>query len=142
MSSYSARSTTTKLPTVMQSKVSPQIVTQCSLPESNLLQDVAFDVDNVDLVFRQAVRNGAEVVQWPHILRDEHGKVKLASIKTYGDTIHTLVERSEYAGVFLPGYRAETVEDPTSTLLPSVKLEVIDHCVGNQDWDQMEEVCK
>ncbi|KEZ41991.1 4-hydroxyphenylpyruvate dioxygenase [Scedosporium apiospermum] len=106
------------------------------------VKDVAFDVDNVDLVFRQAVRNGAEVVQWPHILRDEHGKVKLASIKTYGDTIHTLVERSEYAGVFLPGYRAETVEDPTSTLLPSVKLEVIDHCVGNQDWDQMEEVCK
>jgi 4-hydroxyphenylpyruvate dioxygenase len=104
--------------------------------------DVAFEVDSVDAVYEAAMRNGAEAITSPKISKDAYGYVKMATIKTYGDTTHTLVERKQYSGVFLPGYRSETrTQDPLSRFLPSVGLEVIDHCVGNQDWDEMEGVC-
>ena len=107
------------------------------------LLDVAFQVDSVDAVYRQAVRKGASVVAEPHASADELGKVRLASIRTYGDTVHTLVERGSYSGVFLPGYRPVVFgKDPLSELLPSVQLEAIDHCVGNQDWNEMDDVCE
>lgn len=68
--------------------------------------------------------------------------MRLATIKTYGDTTHTLIEKGSYTGVFLPGYRSETHNtDPLSAFLPSVELSHIDHCVGNQDWDEMENIC-
>ncbi|OCK76946.1 4-hydroxyphenylpyruvate dioxygenase [Lepidopterella palustris CBS 459.81] len=106
------------------------------------VKDVAFEVDSVDAVYAQAVRSGAESISSPRILSDENGSVKVATIKTYGDTTHTLVEKSDYCGVFLPGYRPEPItKDPLSRFLPQVQLEVIDHCVGNQDWDEMENVC-
>ena len=93
--------------------------------------DVAFDVDNLSAVFEKAVAAGAKIITEPHILEDEHGQVKLASLRTYGDTVHTLVERTAYRGVFLPGYREELLQDPISAILPGVDLEAIDHCVGN-----------
>jgi 4-hydroxyphenylpyruvate dioxygenase len=106
------------------------------------LPDVAFEVDSVDAVYQAAVRNGAQVVASPRTSKDSHGHVKMATIRTYGDTTHTLVEREQYSGVFLPGYRSENGgKDPLSRFLPSVGLEAIDHCVGNQDWDEMEDVC-
>lgn len=109
---------------------------------TDVLPDVAFEVDSVDAVYQAAVRNDAEVVASPRTSKDLHGHVKMATIKTYGDTTHTLVERKQYSGVFLPGYRGENgSKDPLSRLLPSIGLEVIDHCVGNQDWDEMENVC-
>ena len=99
-------------------------------------------MDSVDAVYEAAVRNGAQVVASPRTSEDGHGHVKTATIKTYGDTTHTLVERKQYAGVFLPGYRSETAkEDPLARFLPSIGLEAIDHCVGNQDWNEMEDVC-
>ena len=106
------------------------------------LADVAFEVDSVDAVYEAAVRNGAQVVASPRISKDSYGQVKMATIRTYGDTTHTLVERKQYSGVFLPGYRGENgSRDPLARFLPSVGLEAIDHCVGNQDWDEMENVC-
>ncbi|KAF2179067.1 4-hydroxyphenylpyruvate dioxygenase [Zopfia rhizophila CBS 207.26] len=106
------------------------------------VKDVAFEVDSVDAVYNAAIRNGAESVCPPHTMSDPHGSVRLATIKTYGDTTHTLIEKSSYSGVFLPGYRPETAaKDPMSRFLPQVKLEAIDHCVGNQDWDEMENIC-
>lgn len=103
---------------------------------------MAFEVDSVDAVYEAAVRNGAQVVSSPSITKDSNGQVKMATIKTYGDTTHTLVERKQYSGVFLPGYRSEEGKlDPLSRFLPIVELEAIDHCVGNQDWDEMEDVC-
>lgn len=77
----------------------------------------------------------------PEQLSDKTGFVKVAAIQTYGDTTHTLIERSSYRGAFLPGYRAETSPDPLNKFLPAVNLEAIDHCVGNQDWDEMEDIC-
>ncbi|QKX58603.1 uncharacterized protein TRUGW13939_05728 [Talaromyces rugulosus] len=110
------------------------------------VKDVAFTVDSVDAVFNAAVRNGAVVVAQPKTVQNEKegGSVRTATIKTYGDTTHTLIERSQsYTGVFLPGYRAETsaAKDPIAALLPEVNLKRIDHCVGNQDWEEMEDVC-
>lgn len=106
------------------------------------VKDVAFEVDSVDAVYGQAVHNGAESVSGPRVIEDQYGRVKVATIKTYGDTTHTLVEKIDYRGVFLPGYRPESAaKDPLSRFLPQVQLEAIDHCVGNQDWDEMENVC-
>ncbi|KAL4970896.1 4-hydroxyphenylpyruvate dioxygenase family protein [Aspergillus stella-maris] len=107
------------------------------------VKDVAFEVDSVEAVYGAAVGNGAKAVSGPRVLEDESGRVVTATIQTYGQTTHTLVERGAYRGVFLPGYRVESgVEDPITALLPGVKLNRIDHCVGNQDWDEMDKVCE
>ena len=106
------------------------------------VKDVAFEVDNVNAVYEQAIAKGAVSVQQPKVISDGiHGEVVTAVIKTYGDTTHTLVDRSRYTGVFLPGYCAVEIADPLSQYLPVVPIEVIDHCVGNQDWDGMEAAC-
>lgn len=107
------------------------------------VKDVAFEVDSVDAVFSAAVKNGAKVSSRPKVLEDENGWIKTATIQTYGQTTHTLIERHAYRGAFMPGYRMETgTRDPITSLLPQVRLQRIDHCVGNQDWDQMEKVCE
>jgi 4-hydroxyphenylpyruvate dioxygenase len=105
------------------------------------VKDVAFEVDNVEGVYRQAVDQGAVSVQEPRTRSDENGFVTTAIIRTYGDTTHTLISRNEYHGSFLPGYKSSTKVDPLQKLLPSVRLEAIDHCVGNQDWGAMEAAC-
>jgi 4-hydroxyphenylpyruvate dioxygenase len=72
-------------------------------------------------------------VQQPTVLRDEMGEVVTAAIQTYGDTIHSLVERRNYQGAFMPGYvRAESRCDP-----PPVGLKYVDHCVGNVELGAM-----
>lgn len=107
------------------------------------VKDVAFEVDSVDAVYGAAVANGAKAVKDPKTLEDENGRVTMATIQTYGQTTHTLIERSSYRGVFLPGYRVESgAEDPISAMLPGVRLNRIDHCVGNQDWDEMDKICQ
>lgn len=107
------------------------------------VKDVAFEVDDVNAVYYAAIKNGAKSVSKPRVLEDEHGHVKVATIQTYGQTTHTLIERGHYHGAFMPGYRLEqNAEDPVEKFLPSVKLERIDHCVGNQDWDEMDKVCE
>jgi len=75
------------------------------------------------------------------VVKDEFGAVTMASVKTYGDTTHTFVEMHNYTGPFLPGYQSVVDVDPLTKLLPECPLEVIDHCVGNQDWDDMEDAC-
>ena len=94
------------------------------------VRDVAFEVDDVTAVYDAAVAKGAYPVNGPRTTSDKFGATKLASIKTYGDTIHTLVERRQYSGAFLPGYRAVTEIDKTARYLPQVDLLAIDHCVG------------
>lgn len=56
----------------------------------------------------------------------------LSAIKTYGDTIHTFVQRNGYNGIFLPGFKAHPSKEGINTLLPPVKIECVDHVVGNQ----------
>ncbi|KAF2655685.1 4-hydroxyphenylpyruvate dioxygenase [Lophiostoma macrostomum CBS 122681] len=106
------------------------------------VKDVAFEVDNLDAIYSSAVSAGAESVSAPRTVSDDNGSVRLATFKTYGDTTHTLIQKETYNGVFLPGYRREpTTKDPLSRFLPQINLEAIDHCVGNQDWDEMENIC-
>ena len=106
------------------------------------VKDVAFEVDDARALYYSAVAKGAIGVQEPYSVQDkENGEFVTAVIKTYGDTTHTFVERSRYRGAFMPGYRAITVQDPLADQLPRISLEAIDHCVGNQDWDEMESVC-
>lgn len=106
------------------------------------VKDVAFGVDNVNVAYNTAVDNGAVSVQTPSTLSDKDGEVVTAVIKTFGDTTHTLVERCNYRGAFLPGYQAVNGADPVNDFLPAIEIEVIDHCVGNQNWDQLQEVCE
>jgi 4-hydroxyphenylpyruvate dioxygenase len=105
------------------------------------VKDVAFEVDDVRSLFEEAVRNGAKVIKPPFELSDQDGKVICATIATYGETTHTLIQRNQYQGVFLPGYRATKASEPFDAYLPQVSLDAIDHCVGNQDWDQMAVAC-
>ncbi|RDW71366.1 4-hydroxyphenylpyruvate dioxygenase-1 [Coleophoma cylindrospora] len=108
------------------------------------VKDVAFEVDDVEAVYRQAVEQDAVSIQAPCQTTDENGSVTTAIIRTYGDTTHTLISRASYDGIFLPGYKAipENKVDPLQKLLPNVPLEAIDHCVGNQDWGAMEAACE
>jgi 4-hydroxyphenylpyruvate dioxygenase len=81
-------------------------------------------------------------VYQPKELADKTGTVKIARIRTYGDTTHTLIQRNGYKGAFLPGFHAVNEVDPTAKYLPPVSLNVVDHCVGNQDWNEMEAACE
>ncbi|KAG6014624.1 hypothetical protein E4U43_006357 [Claviceps pusilla] len=111
------------------------------------VKDVAFAVDNVEGVYHKAVKEGAVAVQEPRVLLDadahesrQHGSVVTAVIRTYGDTTHTLIQRGAYSGPFLPGFRAGKASTAT-VHLPDVRLARIDHCVGNQDWNDMVSAC-
>jgi 4-hydroxyphenylpyruvate dioxygenase len=113
------------------------------LRHGDAVKDVAFEVDNVNAVWSKAVAAKAVSVQRPHVIEDPvEGPVLLAKIKTYRDTTHTLVQRSTYHGVFMPGYQAVKTSEPMAALLPGIDLEAIDHCVGNQDWDEREKACQ
>lgn len=107
------------------------------------VKDVAFAVDDVKGVYASAIANGAVSISPPTVTEDDHGEVIMAKISTYGDTTHTLIQRDDYHGVFLPGFRQILDVDPINLLLnDSIPLEVIDHCVGNQDWNEMDLACE
>lgn len=106
------------------------------------VKDVAFEVDDVYAVYENAIQSGAVSVTPPHTDSSNEGDVLTASIRTYGDTTHTFIQRTTYTGAFLPGYRSITTSDPTSKYLPTIDLEAIDHCVGNQNWDEMDSACE
>ena len=101
------------------------------------VKDVAFTVDDCAAVYTAAVERGAKSVLAPVRLEDKDGHVILATIQTYGDTTHTLVQRRDYHGAFLPGYTRREAVDPLSSLLPSPELLWIDHVVGNQPDQEM-----
>jgi 4-hydroxyphenylpyruvate dioxygenase len=87
---------------------------------------IALSVPDADHAFREATSRGARAVAEPHDATDEHGTVRLATIETYGETLHTFVQRGDYAGPFLPGYEARS-DGSTDTGM----LLAIDHIVGN-----------
>lgn len=97
------------------------------------VRDIALTVDDVKLAWREATRRGARSVHQCHEIEDEFGRVKLASIAVYGDTIHTFVERDKYYGPFLPGY--EPVE--ADEIARPVGLLSVDHVAGNVGWNEL-----
>ena len=82
---------------------------------------------------------GATVLEQPHDISDEHGTVRLAAIATYGDTRHTLVDRSRYDGPYLPGYVARTPAFVPRPGRPKRIFQAIDHVVGNVELGAMDE---
>ena len=98
------------------------------------VRDIALWVEDAEAAWRETTGRGARSVREPETLRDADGVARVASIATYGDTIHTFVERRNYNGVFLPGYRAVAAED---TVARPVGLLHIDHMVGNVGWGEM-----
>lgn len=99
------------------------------------VKSLALWVDDAEYSFNETVKRGAVPHRIPEILHDEHGSVKIASIKTYGDTIHTFIERKDYNGIFMPGYIQKKSELRT---IP-VGLKHVDHCVGNVELGKMNE---
>jgi 4-hydroxyphenylpyruvate dioxygenase len=89
------------------------------------VRDIALDVEDVDRAWKGTTERGARSVQEPHDVTDEHGRVRRAAIATYGDTIHTFIDRSKYRGAFLPSFT------PTGMTAPDGPLLYIDHMVGN-----------
>ena len=98
--------------------------------------DIAMTVTDAEAAWKYTTGKGAVSVAEPHAVSGDSGDVVLATIKTYGDTLHTFVERKNYQGVFLPGF------EPAESLLnvEPVGLEIVDHIVGNQPDGDMEQV--
>ncbi len=94
---------------------------------------IALWVDDARSAWLETTSRGARSVQEPTESTDENGRVVTASIAAYGDTLHTFVERSDYTGVFFPGYQAT----PADTVARPVGLLHVDHIVGNVGWNAM-----
>ncbi len=102
------------------------------------VKSISFWVEDAEKAYNTAIARGAESAFEPLELSDEYGSVKLAAIKTYGETIHTFVERDNYQGAFLPGFEARQSIYPVKP----VGLKVVDHCVGNVNWGEMNKWAK
>ncbi|MCG8327550.1 MAG: 4-hydroxyphenylpyruvate dioxygenase [Chitinophagales bacterium] len=119
------------------------IITGAFNPEHEIAQHVqkhgdgvkvlALWVDDAKDAFEKAVERGAKAAAEPQTLEDENGTVTTASIHTYGETIHTFVERNNYSGVFMPGFEAK--ESPME--VTPIGLKYVDHCVGNVELGMM-----
>jgi 4-hydroxyphenylpyruvate dioxygenase len=103
------------------------------------VQDIALEVDDVATAYNTAVRCGAVGVVGPRILEDEHGVYEYATIRTYGDTTHSFVNRDRYRGVFAPGYKPLDPERYSPRTFHSAGLQTIDHIVGNVEEGKMDE---
>ncbi|XP_034284668.1 4-hydroxyphenylpyruvate dioxygenase isoform X2 [Pantherophis guttatus] len=101
------------------------------------VRDISFEVEDCDSIVQKARERGARIVREPWTEEDKHGKVKFAIVQTYGDTTHTLIEKRNYKGLFLPGFEAPLFKDPLLKKLPAAKLNFIDHVVGNQPDQEM-----
>lgn len=99
------------------------------------IRDIALRVPDAAAAFDLALAAGARAIAAPHVREDAHGRAVLATIATYGDTVHTFVERSAYGGAFLPGF-VRFERSPRAPAAPN--LRAIDHCVGNVGWNEMD----
>jgi 4-hydroxyphenylpyruvate dioxygenase len=96
---------------------------------------IALSVPDVDTAYREATARGAKGIAEPRDLSDEHGRVRVADVAAYGETIHRFVDRSGYEGPFLPGFEAVSRD----VAPPADLLYGIDHIVGNVELGAMEE---
>ncbi|MGE0439855.1 MAG: 4-hydroxyphenylpyruvate dioxygenase [Gemmatimonadales bacterium] len=123
-----------KIRLVLTSSLGPEgPITEHVTRHGDGVRDLAFWVDDAREAFANAIARGAEAVHEPRIERDAGGEVVIAAIRTYGDTIHSIVERKNYRGLFLPGFVPVT---PAYQGV-SVGLQYVDHCVGNVELGRM-----
>ena len=100
--------------------------------------DIALEVPDVDRCVAQARAQGATVIEEPHDVSDEHGTVRMAAIATYGETRHSLIDRSRYTGPYLPGYVARQGTHVKRDGAPKRRFQALDHIVGNVELSQMD----
>ena len=99
---------------------------------------IALWVEDATKAFEETTKRGARPFMEPTVEEDEHGQVIRSGIYTYGETVHIFVERKNYQGIFLPGFRKwESHYNPEPT-----GLKFIDHMVGNVDWNEMNTWCE
>jgi len=103
------------------------------------VQDIALQVDDVRTAYQETVRRGAVGVAPPTLLEDEFGVYEYATIKAYGDTTHSFVNRDRYRGAFAPGYLPLDPDRYSPRTFHPVGLKAIDHIVGNVDEGKMDE---
>ncbi|MEO6537724.1 MAG: 4-hydroxyphenylpyruvate dioxygenase [Ferruginibacter sp.] len=94
---------------------------------------LALKVENATDSWEQTTKRGGKSYLEPLTLKDDNGEVVISGIHTYGETVHLFIERKNYSGIFMPGFREwKSVYNPAST-----GLQYVDHCVGNVGWNQM-----
>ncbi len=101
------------------------------------VMDVALEVEDVTQAFEATVARGATPISKPTLLEDEHGVYELATIATYGDTLHSFVNRDKYRGVFAPGFKELDPDRYSPSTARPVGLAAIDHIVGNVEEGTM-----
>ncbi|WP_326563107.1 4-hydroxyphenylpyruvate dioxygenase [Micromonospora sp. NBC_01796] len=111
---------------------------------SDGIQDIALEVPDVDTAYAYALTQGATAIVAPYEVTDQYGTVRMASIATYGDTRHTLVDRSKYTGPFLPGFVARGPIVNRQPMIdagvqPKRFFQAVDHVVGNVELGRMDE---
>ena len=99
------------------------------------VKDVAILVQDAKAAYQAALAGGAKSVLEPTEYRDQHGRAIKATISTYGDTVHSFIQRDGYSGVFLPGFVPQRKSYPFAQ---KPGLQFIDHCVGNVGWGEMD----
>jgi len=109
-------------------------VTQFASRHGYGARDIALQVPSADDAYRNAVQRGARGITEPQWVEDEFGRVELSSIGTYGEVVHTFVNRKDYAGPYLPGYKS-TLEN--GHVDQGVGLKAFDHVVGNVELGRM-----
>ncbi|MGH3494955.1 MAG: 4-hydroxyphenylpyruvate dioxygenase [Sciscionella sp.] len=100
--------------------------------------DIALEVADVDQCITHARAQGATVLEEPNDVSDEHGTVRRAAIATYGETRHTLIDRSRYTGPYLPGYEQRESSIQLRAGSPKRLFQAVDHCVGNVELGKMD----
>jgi len=98
------------------------------------VKDIAFSVENVENAYREAIKRGAKPAMEPTEYKDENGTIIRAAIFTYGETIHSFIDRKNYKGLFLPSFI-----EKSDAQTQDVGLEFVDHCVGNVELGKMED---
>jgi 4-hydroxyphenylpyruvate dioxygenase len=99
---------------------------------------LALAVDDAYKSYEETIKRGAKSYVAPYTLQDENGEVKISGIYTYGETVHLFVERKNYKGIFMPGFRKwESAYNPSD-----VGFLYVDHCVGNVGWNRMNDTVK
>lgn len=100
--------------------------------------DISLEVDDVESAYRETTKRGAKGIQEPREITDENGSFQIASIHTYGDTVHSFINRKNYRA-FAPGFKNIMAEDIVSR---PTGLAAVDHIVGNVGWNQMNDWVK
>jgi 4-hydroxyphenylpyruvate dioxygenase len=112
-------------------------ITRFACAHGDGVKDTALTVPDAGEAYRQAVQRGARGVVDPHWVEDDFGRVELATIATYGENVHTFVDRKEYTGPFLPGFQ-EVASTNGRPPIGGVGLRAIDHVVGNVELGRMD----